>query len=135
MLILFYVAAVLGLLLVAVFETVVVFPETRVTDITQFEFLMTLFVELGTVAVIPVSLRMFKFRRVADDLHTRHEKALLKWGLLRLQMLFCALFINIILYYAFMNTSFGYLAIIVALCLPFVYPSIQRCTVEACIED
>jgi hypothetical protein len=42
---------------------------------------------------------------------------------------------NTLLYYVFMNTSFGYLAIIILLCMPFVYPSKDKCMAEAFMED
>ena len=38
--------------------------------------------------------------------------------------------LNTVLYYLFMNTTFGYMAIILAICLPFVYPSEARCEAE-----
>ena len=50
--------------------------------------------------------------------------------LLRLLLLFLPLLADTLLYYIYMNPTFGYLGIILALCLPFVYPSEGRCISE-----
>jgi hypothetical protein len=34
-----------------------------------------------------------------------------------------------------MNTTFGYLAIILLLCLPFVFPTLNRCIAETTAEE
>jgi hypothetical protein len=34
-----------------------------------------------------------------------------------------------------MNTTFGYLAIMLLLCLPFIFPSLNRCLVETTEEE
>ena len=45
-------------------------------------------------------------------------------------MLLLPLWADTLLYYLYMNTTFGYLGIILVLCLPFVYPSESRCEAE-----
>lgn len=94
------------------------------------ELVVTTLVELLSLLLIPVSLKMFKFKPVRKDLMQRKEQALRKWGVVRLGVLFSVLFVNTLLYYIYMNTAFGYLAIITLLCLPFVYPSRDRCLTE-----
>lgn len=94
------------------------------------ELVITTLVELLSLLLIPVSLKMFKFKPVRQDLVQRKEQALRKWGVVRLGVLFSVLFVNTLLYYIYMNTAFGYLAIITLLCLPFVYPSRDRCLTE-----
>lgn len=94
------------------------------------EFAVTTAMELLTIILIPVALRLFKMRRVSDELDLLKEAALLKWGTLRLLMLGCPLVVNTLLYYLFMQTAFGYLAIITLICMPFVYPSKNRCYYE-----
>ena len=94
------------------------------------ELVVTTLVELLSLLLIPVSLKMFKFKPVRQDLVQRKEQALRKWGVVRLGVLFSVLFVNTLLYYIYMNTAFGYLAIITLLCLPFVYPSRDRCLTE-----
>lgn len=94
------------------------------------ELVVTTLVELLSLLLIPVSLKMFKFKPVRQDLVQRKEQALRKWGVVRLGVLFSVLFVNTLLYYIYMNTAFGYLVIITLLCLPFVYPSRDRCLTE-----
>ena len=94
------------------------------------ELVVTTLVELLSLLLIPVSLKMFKFKPVRQDLVQRKEQALRKWGVVRLGVLFSVLFVNTLLYYIYMNTAFGNLAIITLLCLPFVYPSRDRCLTE-----
>ena len=38
--------------------------------------------------------------------------------------------VSTILYYLFLNVSFGYLAIILLISMVFVYPSLERCVSE-----
>ena len=45
-------------------------------------------------------------------------------------MLTVPMVVNTLLYYLFMNVAFGYLAIILALCIFFVFPSMSRCEAE-----
>lgn len=90
--------------------------------------------ELLTIALIPLSLRLFKFQKIDTALKQQHEAALWRWGLLRLLMLALPLLGNTLLYYAFMNTSYGYLAIITLLCMPFVYPTRRKCADEAYMD-
>jgi hypothetical protein len=97
------------------------------------EFVMTAVMELVTLGTVFLALRLFKFNKVHDDLATRKYAALKKWGLLRLLMLGLPMMYNTYLYYMFMNTTFGYMAIIQMLCMPFVFPSKSRC--EAEIEE
>ncbi len=94
------------------------------------ELVITTLVELLSLLLIPVSLKMFKFKPVRQDLVQRKEQALRKWGVVRFGVLFSVLFVNTLLYYIYMNTAFEYLAIITLLCLPFVYPSRDRCLTE-----
>ena len=121
-------------LIVALFELDVLEIGVAAADPSQGEVLYIYMVELGTIAAIPVTLRLFKFKRVEADLHARHAEALRRWGALRIAMLGSVLVLNALSYYLLMNTSLGYLAIIAALCLPFVYPSKEKCVVEAGLD-
>ena len=100
----------------------------------EMEFIFTTMMELVTLGFIFISLRLFKFKFVHADLIARKEVAMLKWGFTRLMLLQAPLWFNTLLYYLYMNTTFGYLAIILALCLPFVYPSMNRCIAETTEE-
>jgi len=100
------------------------------TGQVQSEFLLLTLMELATLACAFMALRLFKFKKVHADLCERKVSALKRWALLRLALLFVPLLANTILYYAYMNTTFGYLGLMLVLCLPFVYPSLSRCQSE-----
>ena len=112
-----------------VFETNI-FESGLYADDKNVEFMMTAVMELVTLGTVFLALRLFKFNKVHDDLVARKYAALKKWGLLRLLMLGLPMMYNTYLYYMFMNTTFGYMAIIQMLCMPFVYPSKSRCGAE-----
>lgn len=100
------------------------------TEDTSKEFVLTTLMELLSLAAVFVGLRMFKKKRIHDDLTTRKALALRFWGLIRLCIIGLPLSLNVLFYYLFMNTTFGYMAIIMTLCLPFVYPTLNRCLTE-----
>ena len=100
------------------------------TEDTSMEFVLTTLMELLSLAAVFVGLRMFKKKRIHDDLTTRKALALRFWGLIRLCIIGLPLSLNVLFYYLCMNTTFGYMAIIMALCLPFVYPTLNRCLTE-----
>ena len=100
------------------------------TERNTSEFIFVSLMELLTLGGVFLALRLFKFNKVHDDLVAKKEHALFKWGLLRLALILIPMVGNTYLYYMFMNTTFGYLAIIQLLSLPFVYPSMSRCKSE-----
>ena len=103
-------------------------------DSKQTEFLAMTGMELSSLAAAFLGLRLFKFKKIHDALVSQKEPALLKWGMLRLLILEVPMVSNTYLYYIYMNTTFGYLAIILLLCLPFVFPSLSRCLAETTEE-
>ena len=105
------------------------------TDSKQTELLAMTGMELTSLAGAFLGLRLFKFQKIHDELVTKKEPALLKWGMLRLLILEVPMVSNTYLYYMYMNTTFGYLAIILLLCLPFVFPTQSRCIAETTEED
>ena len=125
-------AVVFALGVVALFETDTMTAGLYAGE-TQSEFFWTAFMELLTLGCVFFGLRLFKFKKVHDDLVSRKHMALSAWGALRLIMLLAPMVANTYLYYLFMNTTFGYMAIIGLLCIPFVFPTLSRC--EAEVED
>lgn len=99
------------------------------------EFIFVSLMELLTLGGVFLALRLFKFNKVHDDLVAKKEHALFKWGLLRLALILIPMVGNTYLYYMFMNTTFGYMAIIQLLCLPFVFPTMSRCQSEVESEE
>ena len=98
---------------------------------TQTEFVAAVTMEIFTIALIPLALKLFKLHAVSARLHACGTEALMRFGLMRLAMLTVPMMANTLLYYLFMNVAFGYLAIILALCLCFVFPTKARCEAEA----
>lgn len=97
----------------------------------QVRFILQTASILLSLAVVPFSLRLFSMKKIHADLLLRKAEALKLWGTLRLLMLGVILIGNTLLYYLFAyEPAFGYLAIITALVLPFVVPTMKRCEGE-----
>ncbi|MBR6604574.1 MAG: hypothetical protein IKK92_01675, partial [Prevotella sp.] len=77
-----------------------------------------------------LALRLFKFKKIAADLSERKQAALVRWGTIRIEMLAMPLLANTLLYYLYMSTTFGYMAIILLICMVFIYPSKDKCYFE-----
>ena len=127
-------ALVLTGIIVLLFETDVLLAGTAVGN-SQVEFVMTVIMELLSLGQIWLALRLFKFKMVKQDLITRKEVALRNWGVLRLLLLDIPMFFNALFYEIFLNTTFGYLTIILLVCQAFVYPSLARCEAEVAPEN
>ena len=86
---------------------------------------------LLTIGLLPLSLRLFKFQFVADRLVQRKASALACWGSVRLVIMGLLLVLNTFFYYAFgFESTYGYLAVVTLLCMPFVIPTMNRCMAE-----
>ena len=103
-----------------------ILPSGMFTGRPQDEFLSTISMELITIVFIPVALRLFKTKDVEKRLEEGDIKAFRKWGLVRILMITVPLVLNTLLYYSFMNTTFGYMALILLICLPFIYPAVRK---------
>ena len=126
--------AAIALAIVALYELDVL-ESGVLADSKQTEFVALMVMELTSLAAAFIGLRLFKFRMIHNELVTNSEPAMLKWGLLRLLILEVPMVVNTYLYYIYMNTTFGYLAIILLLCLPFVMPTESRCLAETTEEE
>ncbi len=97
----------------------------------QTTFVCSTLMILFTVALLPTALRLFKTIRIKADLVARKEQALAQWGTLRLCIIGLLLVVNTALYFAFaFDTTYGYLAVVVLLCMPFVVPTMSRCQAD-----
>ena len=57
-------------------------------------------------------------------------------GMVRLMLMGLLLIVNTFLYYAFeFESAYGYLAVVVLLCMPFVVPTMSRCQAEVTAEE
>lgn len=115
--------------LVAAFESLDEAEGFLVMD-SRWEFGIQTVAELVTIVAIPTALRLFKTKRMRARLVTCGTKGMLGLALLRLSLLQLLIIMNTLLYYGTLSTAFGYMAIILLLCLPFVYPSRARCEEE-----
>lgn len=117
------------LLLVLVFESELLLPGFILVE-SKVDFVIKYIMELMTIIIIPLSLRLFKFKSVERKLATKKQHALLRWGVLRIIMLGIPMIINTILYYGFLAVEFGYLSIILLISMIFIYPSKDKCYYE-----
>lgn len=125
----FWLALAIVLLMVLFYELEILEPTLLASNV-QLVFVLQILMEIVTIAVIPLALKMFSFNFVHRKLIERKGAALLSWGTTRLNLLCIPMLINTFLYYQVMSPAFGYMAIILFLCLFFVYPSMGRCVAE-----
>ena len=118
--ILFYASIALSLAIALLFET-----DTLIggwwADNRSADFLCTTILELFSLCAIPLAFRLVRPGRSNVDRMSYERRALL-----RLLLLCLPLFINILMYYAFMGVHYGYMALILLLCLFFVVPTKKR---------
>ncbi len=125
----FWLSIAICIVLVIVYENEWLLPAAW-SDNNIAEYYSAIVMELLTICLIPVALRLFKFGFVKRDLAEDACHALRQWGNVRLLMLSLPMIVNTFLYYQFMNVAFGYMGIIGLLSMLFVYPSRQRCESE-----
>lgn len=131
---LFYGILAVALLIVVVFETGLLTPGSLGSD-KAAEFPILTAMELLTVCLIPFSLYLFRVKSVRQNLLAAPAQSMLTWGFVRMAMLAFLLVVNVVCYYLYMNASFGYMAIIAAISMLFIYPSIGRCKEETSSND
>ncbi|MBQ7471083.1 MAG: hypothetical protein IJS97_01485 [Prevotella sp.] len=107
--------------------------EWNMTEMTNLNFCLLTLMELLTLGMIPLALRMMKFKAVKSHIRTRREQGLLQVGLLRSYMLCLPMILNLLFYYLFMYAAYVYMAIILFLCVFFIFPTTSRCKRE--LED
>lgn len=86
--------------------------------------------QIVSIALIPLALYLFKFKKVHAELMAKKAEALQRWGIIRLQLLLLPLYVNIIVYYITMVPGYAYMAVILLIALVFVFPSKGRCERE-----
>lgn len=120
---------VVTLMLVALYELEILEPTDLAGD-EMLVFVITVVMEFVTILVIPMALKMFSLKAVRRKLVSRKGEALLQWGTARINLLCLPMLVNTFMYYQTMAPAFGYMAIILFLCLFFIYPSMGRCVDE-----
>ena len=117
----------------AVYEANVLAAGDKAGD-DVLEYYCTTMMELLTIILIPLALRLFKFDKVRNKLIKGGEETLLKMAPLRMALFALPMIVNTTLYYLFMSTTFGYMSIICLICMAFIYPSENRCKSEIADE-
>lgn len=107
-----------------------IIPNGILANDKQVEFVIMSMMEILTIIAIPVALKLFKFKAIANKLASDTLLHFERWGIVRLCLLNVPMVINLVCYYLFVGAGFGYLAIILFLSLFFVYPSLSRCYYE-----
>lgn len=115
----------IAVVVVALYELDIL-PSGVLADRPQDEFLCTIAMELVTIVFIPIALRLFKTKDVDRRLDEGDIKTFKTWSIVRILMITVPLLTNTLLYYIFMNTAFGYMALILLICLPFIYPATRK---------
>ncbi|MBO5058654.1 MAG: hypothetical protein J6C05_02745 [Prevotella sp.] len=119
----FWVMIIIPVIVAILYETdVLLAGDLAVAGNESAEFIATIVMELLTLAAIPLALRLFKMAgdKICD------EVSLMRFSLIRLAILLGPLWGNTLLYYLFMNATFGYMAIITLIAMAFVYPAKQQ---------
>ena len=94
-------------------------------------YLLQMIMIMLVLTLMPLSLYMFKFKRIHSSLIATPAASLLKWGTIRILVLGSLLLSNTILYYVYgFESAFGYLAVMVMLSMPFIWPTMSRCKAE-----
>ena len=120
-----------SLLLMILFETGVVSGGWLAVE-RQAEFVVATVMVLVTMGCAPLSLRFLHFKRVADAVNSGRWNVQGNVFIMRLLLLGIPMFTNTLLYYAFVSPRFGYMAIILLLCLLSLYPSDDKEKKEDC---
>ena len=129
---LFLCSIAVALIIVLLYETEILLPGALALN-NRLCFVVATIMELLTIAIIPFALRLFKFRKVNGKLtesETTRWDNLLKYGSVRILLLATPMIINVVCYYLFTLTAFAYMAIILFLCMFFIYPTVDKCIAE-----
>ena len=129
---LFLCSIAVALIIVLLYETEILLPGALALN-NRLCFVVATIMELLTIAIIPFALRLFKFRKVNGKLtesETTRWDNLLKYGSVRILLLAIPMIINVVCYYLFTLTAFAYMAIILFICMFFVYPTVDKCIAE-----
>ena len=125
-----YISVVLsGGVIALLFETDIM-PAGIMADNADADFCARSVLELLALVCIPVSLKLFTTSRVRASLAREKAGALLRWGVARIALLGVPYVLCAVAYYLFMQTTFFYLALILLVCMVFIYPSAGRCRNE-----
>ena len=121
----FYTYVALAACLVATGEYGTVFDSVDTTSVGISEYTVLTVLELLTVCLLPLALKIMDIRMVKESA-SKSDRKYTAIAAARLAMIGVPVIVNIVSYYVFMNVAFAYLAIIGTVCLAFVYPNRGR---------
>lgn len=127
----FYAYIAIAVAAVAIGETC---PQCRADIGTQTLYICTTIMELLTICLIPVALKLMKLAVISKRIRQRGNKGYLAAASARLAILGVPMAANAVLYSLCKAVPFAYLAIIGAISLAFVYPAEGRYTNETSDE-
>lgn len=88
----------------------------------ESEYNMVTIAELLTVVLLPSAAFLHSSKAALRDMMRRGRRVAVRWWLLRLVMAAVPLVANTGLYYLYMRPSFGYMAMMSAVIMAFIYP-------------
>ncbi|MBO5539098.1 MAG: hypothetical protein J5971_08680 [Prevotella sp.] len=106
------------------------FNDTIFTEDPQLNFIFLTAMELITLCVIPFALRLFKFKWVKKLIKKQGTKGLLDLKASQILMLSGPMILNAMMYFLTRQVAHFYLAVILFLCMFFIYPSQEQLTNE-----
>lgn len=128
-----WISLALLLVLILLFETGVVDEGLWATEDGMLQFTMQSLMTLILFITLPTAFYLFRFQCVKRRLIARKERALLRWGSVRLLMLCVPMVLDAAFYYLFgAVVGFCYMAVIHLLSLTFVFPTKKRCDYDCC---
>lgn len=130
----FFMFCLLELCIVACYEFGVIL-EGGFSGMMTAEFLTATVMELLTIIVIPVALKMIKYGAVRNIIKREREAGYYRMAMSRMWLLCVPMLANTLCYYLFMNVAFAYMAIVLAISLVFVYPTENRSVTEADLDE
>ncbi len=119
----------IALAIVAIFQLELL-EITNLMTYPDIVFWLQVLMELLTICVIPMALRLFKLKKIHNQLMNQKAEALMNWGLVRIHLIGIPMLMNAYLYEQTQSPAFGYMAIILFLANFFITPTLGRCKEE-----
>lgn len=115
-----------SLLFAAIVHFLLLSGDEQVEEMDETLFIFQTVSVMITLFNVPVSLKLMKFKFVAQRLQARPEESYRTYSLVRIILLSGTLLFNVVCYYLYPMVSFVYLALIVLVAFLFIYPSESR---------
>lgn len=124
-----YMAILIAVVICALYETEILLEGGLCGD-PNVEFISVTMLELLTIAIIPLSLRLLRFGEIRRHIRIGRELEFGRVAMIRMLMLVVPMLLNVLCYYLFIKVAFFYLAIMLVISMVFIYPTKARCEAE-----